>query len=157
MIEQTSAHDTAEVRIITAAETWPLRLAVLRPGRPIEAAQFPGDDAATTRHFGAFREGRLLGIASLYLTEMPEQPGLSAFQLRGMATALEARGTGCGRALVHACIAFTRENGAPLLWCNARTVAVEFYRKLGFAVIGGEFEIPDVGPHFRMLLPATAG
>lgn len=157
MIEQTSAHDTAEVRIIAAAETWPLRLAVLRPGRPIEAAQFPGDDMSTTRHFGAFRDGSLLGIASLYLAEMPDQPGLTAYQLRGMATAPEARGFGLGRALVHACIAFTRENGGQLLWCNARTVAVEFYRKLGFAVIGGEFKIPDVGPHFRMLLPTTAG
>jgi GNAT superfamily N-acetyltransferase len=152
-----NATEAVEVRIVKATETWPLRLAVLRPGRPIEAAQFPGDDAATTRHFGAFRDGSLLGIASLYLAEMPDQPGSTAYQLRGMATAPEARGLGLGRALVHACLAFTRANGGRLLWCNARTVAVEFYRKLGFAVIGGEFELPDVGPHFRMLLPATAG
>ena len=142
--------------MITAAETWPLRLAVLRPGRPIEAAQFPGDDAETTRHFGAFRDGSLLGIASLYLAEMPEQPGLRAFQLRGMATALEARGLGLGCALVHACLAFTREQGAQMVWCNARTSAAGFYSKLGFETVGGEFEIPDVGPHFRMKLRLAA-
>ncbi len=150
MSEQTSSSGTAKVRIIPAAETWPLRLAVLRPGRPIEAAQFPGDDADTTRHFGAFLEGKLLGIASLYLAPMTEQPGLSAFQLRGMATAPEARGMGFGRALVDACLVFTRENDAHLLWCNARVGAVGFYRKLGFEIVGGEFEIPDVGPHYRM-------
>ena len=157
MIEQSSSSGTTKVRIITAAETWPLRLAVLRPGRLIEAAQFPGDDAHATRHFGAFRNENLLGIASLYLAEMPEQPGLSAFQLRGMATAPEVRGMGFGRALVDACITFTRENDAQLLWCNARVGAVGFYRKLGFEIVSGEFEILDVGPHFRMVLHATAG
>jgi len=143
-----------EVRSIAAEETWPLRLAVLRPGRPIESAKFPGDDAPSTRHFGAFRDGQLLGIASLYLAEMPGRKGWRAFQLRGMATAPEARGKGLGSALVHACIAFTREYGAQLLWCNARTGAVGFYQKLGFEILGSEFEIPDVGPHFRMVLLA---
>jgi ribosomal protein S18 acetylase RimI-like enzyme len=94
----------------------------------------------------------LLGIASLYLTKLPEQPGVTAWQLRGMATAPEARGMGFGRALALACIAFARENGARLLWCNARTAAARFYRKLGFETLGEEFEIPDVGPHFRMIL-----
>jgi GNAT superfamily N-acetyltransferase len=155
MIEQESSRKAIVVRVITSDETWPLRLAVLRPNRPIEAVQYPGDDARTTRHFGAFREGRLLGIASLYLAEMPERPGVSAIQLRGMATAPEARGLGLGRALVHECIAFTRGNGVQLLWCNARTSAVGFYCKLGLEIVGEEFEIPDVGPHFRMLMRVT--
>jgi GNAT superfamily N-acetyltransferase len=139
-----------EVRVIPASATWPLRLAVLRPGRPLESAQFPGDDAPTTRHFGAFEDGRLAGIASLYAAELPDRPGVTALQLRGMATAPEVRGRGLGRVLVQACIAFARESGAHLLWCNARTGAIEFYRKLGFAVVGEEFQIADVGPHFRM-------
>jgi ribosomal protein S18 acetylase RimI-like enzyme len=82
---------------------------------------------------------------------MPERRGKSAYQLRGMATAPEARGLGLGRALVRECAAFTRANDAQLLWCNARSGAVGFYRKFGFEVMGGEFEIPDVGPHFRMI------
>jgi GNAT superfamily N-acetyltransferase len=143
---------TIEVRAITAAETLPLRQAVLRPDRPVAAAQFPGDDAPTTKHFGAFRDGRLLGIASLFRAEMPEQPGLGAFQLRGMATAPEVRGQGFGRALILMCLAFARDHRAQFFWFNARIGAVGFYRKLGFEVIGEEFEIPDVGPHFRMAL-----
>jgi ribosomal protein S18 acetylase RimI-like enzyme len=155
MAEPKFSRNAAEVRFIRTEETWPLRLAVLRPGRPIESVRFPGDDAPTTRHFGAFREGHLLGIASLYSAEMPERPGLPAFQLRGMATAPEARGRGLGRALVCASIAFTCEGDVQLLWCNARSGAVGFYRKLGFEIVGGEFEIPDVGPHFRMVLRVT--
>jgi GNAT superfamily N-acetyltransferase len=152
MTEPTPANDTLEVRAITAAGTLPLRLAVLLANRPVAMAQFPGDAAATTKHFGAFRNERLLGIASLFLAAMPERPGEPAVQLRGMATAPDARGAGIGRALALACIASARESGARLLWCNARTAVIGFYLKLGFEIIGGEFQIPDVGPHVRMVL-----
>jgi predicted GNAT family N-acyltransferase len=137
-----------EIQRIQVEATLPLRLSVLRPGRPVESARFDGDEVAC--HFGAFKAGQLLGIASLYRVGMPGRPGVSAFQLRGMATAPEARGSGLGRALVKGCVAFALEEQAQLIWCNARTSAVDFYRKMGFSISGGEFEIPDVGPHFRM-------
>ena len=137
---------------ITTPETIPLRHSILRLGRPIDTAHFPSDDAPTTRHFGAFRDDQLRGIASLYLAQMPEMPNLIAFQLRGMAVVPEARGAGLGRALTLACIAFAKENRAELLWCNARITAAGFYQKLGFEIIGEQFDIPDVGPHFRMML-----
>ena len=140
------------IRVMTAAETIPLRHSVLRPGRPRETARFPGDDELGTRHFGAYRDGKLLAVASLFSIEMPERPGIAAFQLRGMAAAPEARNTGLGTALVAACVEYAWEKEVPLLWCNARIAASEFYRKLGFGTVGGEFQIADVGPHFRMML-----
>jgi GNAT superfamily N-acetyltransferase len=143
---------TVQVRQISAAETVPLRHAVLRPGRPVETALFPGDDLASTKHFGAFRNGQLLCIASLFESKLPEEPGLAALQLRGMATAADAQRLGLGRALVLDCAAYARKNGARLLWCNARVYACGFYSKLGFEIVGKEFEVPDVGPHFRMKL-----
>ena len=139
-----------EVRSLTTTETWPLRLSVLRPNRPLEAAQFPGDDLPTTKHFGAFRDGQLVGIASLFAAEMLEQPGTTAMQLRGMATAPEVRGEGFGRALVLECVTYAQTQRVEHFWFNARIGAVGFYSMLGFEVIGDEFEIPDVGPHFRM-------
>jgi GNAT superfamily N-acetyltransferase len=143
---------TVDVRQITAVETVPLRHAVLRPGRPVETALFQGDDLSSTTHFGAFRNGQLLCVASLYEAELPDRPGVAAIQLRGMATAAEAQRTGLGRALMFGCIAFARANGARLLWCNARVFACGFYSKLGFEIVGSEFDIPDVGPHYRMKL-----
>jgi len=143
---------TTEIRRISSKDTIPLRLEVLRPGRPRESASFPGDDALTTVHLGALRQGQLLGIASLYEAEMPERSGGRALQLRGMATAPAARGTGLGQALLLACIELAREKPVELLWCNARTTAAGFYLKLGFEIVGDQFEIPDVGPHFRMAL-----
>lgn len=140
------------VRAVSASEVRPLRHAVLRTGHPLSAGNFSGDDAPTTRHFGAYRDEALLGVASVYRAELPEQSGVPAIQLRGMAVAPDLRGSGIGRQLIQACVDFTRDNGVGLLWCNARLTALEFYRKLGFEIIGGEFEIPDVGPHFRMAM-----
>jgi GNAT superfamily N-acetyltransferase len=138
------------VREISAAETWPLRLSVLRPNRPISAARFPGDDLPTTKHFGAFLSDELVGVASLFSAQLPERSGEKALQLRGMATAPDVRGAGLGKALVIACEACTRDMGLKLIWCNARTSAVGFYQKLGWQIVSEQFEIPDVGPHFRM-------
>jgi predicted GNAT family N-acyltransferase len=138
-----------EIRRISALETIPLRHEVLRPGRPVASASYDGDDAPTTFHFGAFRDGKLLCIASLFRAELSGDPSV-AFQLRGMATAPDARGSGLGRAIVSACVGFAREQGMRLLWCNARTTAIGFYLRLGFEQVGSEFEIPDVGPHVRM-------
>ena len=140
------------VRAVAASEVRPLRHAVLRPGRPLSAGNFSGDDEPTTNHFGAYRDGALLGVASVYRAGLPERPGVPAIQLRGMAVEPDVRGSGIGRQLIHACVEFTRDNGVGLLWCNARVTAVGFYRKLGFEIVGPEFEIPDVGPHFRMAL-----
>lgn len=143
---------TVEVRQVSAAETVPLRHAVLRPGRPLETTLFAGDDLPSTTHFGAFRNGQLLCIASLFEAELPEEPGVAAIQLRGMATAADSQRTGLGRSLVLGCAAFAREKRARLLWCNARVYASGFYSKLGFEIVGKEFDIPDVGPHYRMKL-----
>jgi GNAT superfamily N-acetyltransferase len=139
------------IRPISAADTIAVRWPILRPGFPRETAVFDGDDAATTLHFGAFDGGTLVGVASIYLVPFPPHPDAApAFQLRGMATLPEVRGRHFGEALLAACVAAAREKGAALLWCNARTSAAKFYAKNGWQIVGEEFDIPTVGPHFRM-------
>ena len=141
---------------ISAAETIAVRWPVLRPEFPRETAVFDGDDAPGTLHFGAFDGETLVGVASIYLAPFPAQPapakreGMPAFQLRGMATLPEVRGAGFGAALLDACVAAAREKDAVLIWCNARTSAAKFYAQRGWEIVGGEFDIPTVGPHFRM-------
>ena len=141
------------IRTITAAETIAIRWPVLRPGFPRETAIFAGDDIATAKHFGAFDGGKLVGVASIYLVPFPTKPDAApAWQLRGMATLPEVRGRGFGGALLEACVAHARAERAALLWCNARTSAAAFYAKHGWQSFGAEFDIPTVGPHFRMAL-----
>jgi L-Ala-D/L-Glu epimerase len=142
------------VRRITAADTAEIRWAVLRPGFPRETAIFAGDEDQQTIHLGVFLGERLAGVASLYEVEPPAEipPGRSR-QLRGMATMPDVRGMGCGQELLKACEAQAKEAGCELLWCNARQTAVGFYERAGWRIIGAEFDIPTVGPHFRMVRP----
>ena len=141
-----------EIRGICGADTLAVRWPVLRPGFPRESAIFAGDDDSATRHFGAYVGERCVGVASIYIAPLPGRHAAApAWQLRGMATLPEVRGHGFGRALLEACVAHARENDATLLWCNARLGAVGFYRKHGWTTLGEEFDIPAVGPHFRML------
>jgi GNAT superfamily N-acetyltransferase len=144
------------IRAISTDETIAVRWPVLRPGFPRESAMFPGDDAPDTVHFGAFDGERMVGVASIYCTVMPERPDTTpAWQLRGMATLPEARGSGFGKALLDACVAHVRTERPVLLWCNARTSASPFYAKHGWQILGAEFDIPTVGPHFRMFFEVS--
>ena len=139
-----------QVRPIEAHETRPLRRELLRPDQPPESTIYPGDDATSTIHLGAFVAGELVGIASFYTEAWSGTPEVPAARLRGMATRLEVRGTGCGLALVSAGLAWTRERGLARLWCNARSSAAGFYERLGFERHGAQFEIEGIGPHYRM-------
>lgn len=140
-----------EVRLITSAETLPVRWPVLRAGLPPESAVFDGDDAPETRHLGAFRADALVGVVSIYPREFPERPDLrNCWQLRGMAVVPEAQRQGIGEALLKASIDEARRHGGDSLWCNARVCAAAFYQKHGWTVLGPEFDIPTAGPHVRM-------
>lgn len=163
-LSPTPMPSTVEVRRIDAGETRPLRHAVLRPSETFDATVYAGDDDLATRHLGAFVDGRLVGVASLYREDRPDREGGSDsdregrgegahWRLRGMATAPEARGRGAGRALLDACVNHVAAKGGGLLWCNARTPAVGFYTAAGFRAVGDEFDIADIGPHVVMLVP----
>lgn len=140
-----------EIRRITAAETRALRHAVLRPHQPPEASTYPGDDAADTLHLGLYREGRQLGIASLYREPPPGESLSSAWRLRGMAVLPETQGQGLGAALLRTCLDHAASQSGTWVWCNARTTAAGFYRALGFSPRGEEFELPGIGPHYLMV------
>lgn len=142
-----------KVRLVTAAAVLPLRAAVLRPGRAVTTAIFPGDNAPDTLHLGVFHDAALVGVASLYPQPAPFPSALTAWQLRGMAIDSTMQRQGYGRALLAACIHHATQRGGTLLWCNARAGVVGFYQAMDFRVQGDEFVIPNVGPHFVMARP----
>ncbi len=139
-----------EIRPIQAEETRPLRKRVLRPGQCLDELDYPGDDAPDTRHLGAYLQGELVGIASVYREPIPGAEMAQAWRLRGMATLESVRRTGVGQSLLEACATHAVAHGGRHLWCHARTPALEFYRALGFQTDGEEFELPEIGPHYRM-------
>jgi GNAT superfamily N-acetyltransferase len=140
------------IRRISSDEAIAIRLPMLRDGYPRESAIFDGDDAPTTEHFGAFLDGKLVGVASLFRVPCPLHPNrVRAWQLRGMATLPEVRGLGFGKALLGTCEDSVCAKQDPLIWCNARVTAAEFYTQHGWQIASEIFEIPTVGPHYRMI------
>jgi ribosomal protein S18 acetylase RimI-like enzyme len=158
------------VRPIAAADTRLLRHKILRPHQAPEELVYAGDDDAESLHLGTFLDGDLVGVATVVPMAAPdrlgmpdrpgERPGERAWQLRGMAVMPEFRGRGFGAAMVKGCMAHVARRGGGLMWFNARLVAVEFYRKLGFEAKGDRFEIPISGQHYvmwRAIAPQRAG
>lgn len=143
------------VEIVDRAAVIPLRWAVLRPGRPIEAAHFSADDGPAV-HLAARRDhgdlGPIVAIGSIYPEASPTESIEPAWRLRGMATDPEVRGQGYGAAILVGAMDLVADRGGRLLWCNARTSALGFYEHLGFVARGDEFET-EVGPHVYMSRP----
>ena len=110
----------------------------------------PGDDDPTTLHLAAFDGDKIVCIGSFYEASHPDVPGSRRFQLRGMATDEEYRRQRLGAKLLDKGMEIARERGGDVIWCNARTGAISFYIAQGFEQVGGEFDIPTVGPHVRM-------
>ena len=144
------------VEEVAAGVTYPLRGAVLRPGRPVE---MPGDDDPGTVHLAARTvEGQVVGVARFHPNPCAWRPDAGqAWQLRGMATDPAVRGSGAGRALVDAGLALIVDRGGDLVWCDARAAAVGFYERMGFTVVTEPYEIEPIGRHLGMVVDLPVG
>ncbi|WP_447635090.1 GNAT family N-acetyltransferase [Flavobacterium microcysteis] len=138
------------IKEIPALETFSVRQPVLRPGKSIESCHFEGDNLESTKHFGLFSNEKLAGIASLFEHPTPFLKEKSQFQLRGMAVLPEFQKQGLGEALVKHAENDALERGGKIIWFNAREIAVAFYKKLGYEIIGEPFDIADIGKHYVM-------
>lgn len=137
------------IKKITAEETYPIRLEILRKNIPLPY-KFNGDFDNETFHLGAFDNEKLISVSSFMKVDNPQFVG-KQYQLRGMATVNEYQGTGTGKLMMQKSFEILDELNTQYLWCNARVIAVNFYKKQGFNAVGELFEIPLVGPHFVMV------
>ena len=136
------------VERVEAAMVLPLRGAILRPGLPLAQAAYPEDDDPANLHLAALDEsGHVVGCC----TWLPEPwEGRPAWRLRGMATDPGVRGSGVGGALIRRGLDEAVVAGAEVAWCNARTVALGFYRHFGFETVGEEFLTQQQISHYVM-------
>src|ERR1700730_5281404 len=143
------------VRIERGEAARPLspRQRVLRPHETLAQLSLPGDDDPETGHFAALDDGEGIGTASVRREVAPWAPDVwPVCRLRGMATAEDRRSRGIGAAVLAAVVEHVRAHGGGLLWCNARTPAVLFYERAGFATRGDSWVDPVIGPHIAMEL-----
>ncbi|UNY97351.1 GNAT family N-acetyltransferase [Zhouia spongiae] len=132
------------IKKIRPVETHAVRQPVLRPGRPAETCSFEGDNLGTTFHLGAFFGEKLVGVVTMM------RAGGYSYQLRGMAVLEEFRKKGIGEELVRRAEEHVRNGQGNLVWMNAREVALDFYKRLGYKKYGKKFNIPLIGNHYKM-------
>ncbi len=120
----------AEIKEISATETYALRHQVLWPDQPIDFVKVPDDDAGY--HYGSFQEGNLISVISLFMQA-------DAARFRKFATHPDWQGKGIGTALLNHVFAESRRMGARRIWCDARLSAADFYRRFGMRPEGDTF------------------
>jgi GNAT superfamily N-acetyltransferase len=141
---------TYRVGIVDAATTNDLRRAVLRPQWPA-GATMPGDTDDAV-HVGAFDDEELVGACLVLPRPYPLHPEeQGTWQLRGMVTAPDRRGSGIGALMLRGVDDEVLRRGGRLIWCNARTSARTFYERCGYTAEGPEFLHEESRlPHFQM-------
>lgn len=92
---------------------------------------------------GAFEVNKIVGCC--VLTKVNER----TIQLRQMAVNNEFQGKGVGKKIVQYAEKIAREEKYETIMMHARSVAVSFYKKLGYAIEGNEFMEVSI-PHFMM-------
>ena len=133
---------------IQARRTHAIRHAVLRKGQPIESCFFEGDELASSIHLGVFTNKKLIGVLSAYERKHTNLKEPLAYQVRGVAVLEAFRGHGFGRLLMQRIENVLSEKGISVIWLNARILAVPFYEKLDYALLGAPFDIPRIGKHY---------
>ncbi len=140
------------IRFIKNCQTFPLRKKVLRSHQPNPILEFEGDSEPDTIHLGYFENEEIIGIVTLIRRGFYWEKDFykNAYQLRGMAVDPQFQNQNIGNALLHEVENQSQTRGVDFIWCNARENALNFYLKNGYELIGGSFEIPDIGRHYKM-------
>ena len=110
-----------------------LRQEVLRQPLGLNLFDEDLDAEATQMHFGLFEAGVLLAC----VVAVPVSPGEA--RLRQMAVLPAMQGRGHGRRLLELLEVELTDRGYARATLHARASVVDFYRKLGFQSVGGEF------------------
>ena len=153
-VTEASPTSPIHVEFVQSLVLHALRRQVLRPGQPWSSVDHDYDSWPDTFHVAAFGpRGEVAACASFHPDTAPHRAGADpdkTWRLRAMASLPEVRGQGYGAAALRYGLAEIRRRGSTLLWCNARSGAVGFYERLGFSIVGDEFEIAPIGPHYVM-------
>ena len=139
-----------DVQLVEAEQVRPLRMRILRAGRPAPESVYPYDELPDTLHVAAVVDKQVVGCATVFPESLDGNP--DAWRLRGMAVDEAWQGKGVGSAVMERVRHELVTRGVRLLWCNARTPAVSFYRRHGWDTVGEEFLAERGIPHYRAVL-----
>tara|TARA_B100000768_G_scaffold142107_1_gene133920 strand:- start:247 stop:684 length:438 start_codon:yes stop_codon:yes gene_type:complete len=139
-----------KIAIVKASQVRPLRSLVLRPNLPIETTYYKQDNHIDTIHLASIINKEIISIGTFYSENYSNLKSKNGYRLRGMATHPEFRRNSAATKLMKEAFILLKHKNCDILWCNARLIALDFYKSLGFNINGEEFNIKDIGPHFKM-------
>ena len=139
-----------DIKVVAAKDIRPLRNLVLRPNLPIETTYYDLDNDIETFHLASIMDNTIISIGTFYPENDIELQTKNGYRLRGMATHPKFRRKSAATKLMKESFVLLKEKKCDVLWCNARLVAVEFYKSLGFKITGKIFDIASIGPHYKM-------
>ncbi len=139
-----------KIKEVDAELIRPLRHKELRQGKPFSTTSYKRDNEKETFHLACYINDKIVSCATFYPEKKEVFRAKKAYRLRGMATDKKYRKKGCGKRIMQEAFKKIKNKKGDLLWCNARLIAVGFYKNLGFSTSGDLFNISDIGPHYLM-------
>ncbi len=140
----------SHIKLVDAEEIRSLRHKMLRQGQDFSTTSYDRDNEKDTFHLGVIRENNIVSCSTFYPEQTDKMTSTTAYRLRGMATDYNFQRKGYASDLMEESFNELKEKECDLLWCNARLVAVNFYKSLGFKINGELFDIVGIGPHYYM-------
>ena len=139
-----------EIISVDAEEIRPLRHAVLRQGQDFSTTSYLKDYKEDTFHMACMVDDKIVTCATFYPEKSIRIKSDNAYRLRGMATDYNFQRKGYARDLMNESFKELKKRDCDMVWCNARLVAIYFYKSVGFKITGDLFDISGIGPHYYM-------
>jgi predicted GNAT family N-acyltransferase len=139
-----------EINKVDAEKIRPLRHSELRKGQDYSTTSYLKDYEDGTFHMACIVDDKIVTCATFYAEKSKKVKSNNAYRLRGMATDSQLQRKGYARNLMIESFKELKKRDCDMLWCNARLVAVNFYKSVGFKIIGELFDIEAIGPHYYM-------
>lgn len=139
-----------EINKVDAEKIRPLRHSELRKGQDFSTTSYLKDYEEGTFHIACTVDDKIITCATFYAEKSMKIKSNKAYRLRGMATDSQFQRKGYARNLMLESFKELKKRDCDILWCNARLLAVNFYKSVGFKIIGELFDIEAIGPHYYM-------
>ena len=138
------------IRKVDAERIRPLRHSELRKGQDFSTTSYLKDYELDTFHMACIVDDKTVTCATFYPEKSTKIKTENAYRLRGMATDSRFTRKGYASNLMAESFKELKKRDCDMVWCNARLVAVDFYKSVGFKITGELFDIEGIGPHYYM-------
>ena len=127
-----------------------LRHSELRKGQDFSTTSYLKDYEEDTFHMACIVDEKIVTCATFYPEKSSKLKSDNTYRLRGMATDSDFQRKGYATDLMSESFKELKNRDCDMVWCNARLVAVDFYKSSGFKITGEIFDIAEIGPHYYM-------